>query len=330
MNTHLEKIQQVIQTEIVSKSPNLLYDPIVYTMSQGGKRIRPLLTLMSCELFGGDIEKALYPAVGVEIFHNFTLLHDDIMDKAPIRRGQPTVYKKWTENIAILSGDAMFAVAYDFLTRTDSNYVQRIIQAFNRVAVGVCEGQQYDLDFETQDKVTIPEYINMIRLKTSVLIGGALEIGGIIGNASDSDLKHLYAFGENIGLAFQLQDDWLDVYSDVEKFGKVHGGDIAVNKKTFLYLKALELANDEQSKQLKHYFSSTNRACELNEVNFDEKEKFNAVLSIYNELNIGEHTKSEMQKYQDLAMGSLSKISVSEQAKQPLKQLAESLLTRQN
>jgi geranylgeranyl diphosphate synthase type II len=290
-------------------------------MSQGGKRIRPLLTLMGCELFGGDIEKALYPAVGIEIFHNFTLLHDDIMDKAPIRRGQPTVYKKWTENIAILSGDAMFAVAYDFLTRTDSKDVQRIIQAFNRVAIGVCEGQQYDLDFETQDKVTIPEYINMIRLKTSVLIGGALEIGGIIGNASDSDLKQLYAFGENIGLAFQLQDDWLDVYSDVEKFGKVHGGDIAVNKKTFLYLKALELANNEQSKHLKHYFSSTG---------FDDKEKFNAILSIYNELNISEHTKSEMHKYQDFAMTALSQISVSELAKQPLKQLAESLLTRQN
>jgi len=321
-NTHLlEKIQHIIQTEIVSKQPNLLYDPIVYSLSQGGKRIRPLLTLMGCELFDGDVEKALYPAVGVEIFHNFTLLHDDIMDKAPIRRGQPTVYKKWNENVAILSGDAMFAVAYDFLTRTDSNYVQQVIQAFNRVAIGVCEGQQYDLDFETQHNVTIPEYINMIRLKTSVLLGGALEIGGIIGNASDSDLKHLYAFGENIGLAFQLQDDWLDVYSDVDKFGKVHGGDIAVNKKTFLYLKALELANDEQSKTLKHYFSSTD---------FDANEKFNAVLSIYNELNIGEHTKSEMQNYQDLAMNALSQIPVAPLFKEPLKNLAESLLTRQN
>ncbi len=317
----LEKIQQVIQTEIVSKQPNLLYDPIVYGLSQGGKRIRPLLTLMACEMFGGNVENALYPAVGVEIFHNFTLLHDDIMDKAPIRRGQPTVYKKWNENIAILSGDAMFAVAYDFLIRTEPSYVQRIIKAFNRVAIGVCEGQQYDMDFETQDVVSIPEYIEMIRLKTSVLLGGALEIGGIIGNASDSDLQHLYAFGENIGLAFQLQDDWLDVYSDVDKFGKVHGGDIASNKKTFLYLKALELANDEQSKQLKHYFSSTH---------FNAEEKFNAVLSIYNELHIGEYMKSEMQNYQDLAMNSLSQISVSDEAKQPLKTLAESLLTRQN
>ena len=321
-STHLlNKIQHVIETEVVSKQPNLLYDPIVYSLSQGGKRIRPLLTLMGCEMFGGDVEKALYPAVGVEIFHNFTLLHDDIMDKAPIRRGQPTVYKKWNDNVAILSGDAMFAVAYDFLTRTDSNYVQRIIQAFNRVAIGVCEGQQYDMDFETQEDVTIPEYINMIRLKTSVLIGGALEIGGIIGNASDSDLQHLYAFGENIGLAFQLQDDWLDVYSDVEKFGKVYGGDIAVNKKTFLYLKALELANDEQSKRLKHYFSSTD---------FDTTEKFNAVLSIYNELNISEHTKSEMQKYQGLAMNALSQISVPPLFKEPLKGLAEILLERQN
>ncbi|MCL2026936.1 MAG: polyprenyl synthetase family protein [Bacteroidales bacterium] len=321
-NAHLlEKIQYVIDTEVISKQPNLLYDPIVYSLSQGGKRIRPLLTLMGCELFGGNVEKALYPAVGVEIFHNFTLLHDDIMDQAPIRRGQPTVYKKWNENTAILSGDAMFAMAYDFLIRTDSNFVQRIIQAFNRVAIGVCEGQQYDLDFETQDHVTISEYVNMIRLKTSVLLGGALEIGGIIGHATDSDLKHLYAFGENIGLAFQLQDDWLDAYSDVEKFGKIHGGDIAVNKKTFLYLKALELANDEQSGQLKHYFSSTN---------FDEKEKFNAVLSIYNDLDISQHTKSEMQKYQDIAMKSLSSVLVSEQAKQPLKTLAENLLIRQN
>ncbi|MCL2682213.1 MAG: polyprenyl synthetase family protein [Bacteroidales bacterium] len=320
-STHfLEKIQHIIETEIVSKQPNLLYDPIVYSLSQGGKRIRPLLTLMSCEMFGGDVEKALYPAVGVEIFHNFTLLHDDIMDKAPIRRGQPTVYKRWNENVAILSGDAMFAVAYDFLTRTDSRYVQRIIQAFNRVAIGVCEGQQYDMDFETQANVTIPEYLEMIRLKTSVLLGGALEIGGIIGHASDSDLKHLYAFGENIGLAFQLQDDWLDVYSDVEKFGKVHGGDIAVNKKTFLYLKAIELANDEQSKRLKHYFSSTD---------FDANEKFKAVLSIYNELNISEQTKSEMQKYQDIAMDALSKISVPPLFKEPLKGLAEILLMRE-
>lgn len=316
----LEKIQHIIQTEIVSKQPNLLYDPIVYGLSQGGKRIRPLLTLMGCELFGGDIEKALYPAVGVEIFHNFTLLHDDIMDKAPIRRGQPTVYKKWNENIAILSGDAMFALAYGFLIQTEMHHVQQVIHAFNRVAIGVCEGQQYDMNFETHT-VTIPEYIEMIRLKTSVLLGGALEIGGIIADANDSDLKHLYAFGEHIGLAFQLQDDWLDVYSDVDKFGKVHGGDIASNKKTFLYLKALELADDKQSKQLKHYFSSTD---------FDADEKFKAVLSIYNELHISEQTKSEMQKYQDLAMKSLAQISVSESNKQPLKTLAEDLLIRQN
>ncbi|MDR2906705.1 MAG: polyprenyl synthetase family protein [Bacteroidales bacterium] len=317
----LDKIQHIIRTEIISKQPNLLYDPIIYGLSQGGKRIRPLLTLMGCELFGGDVEQALHPAVGVEIFHNFTLLHDDIMDKAPIRRGQPTVYKKWNENIAILSGDGMFAIAYDFLTRTEPNNVQRIIQAFNRVAVGVCEGQQYDMDFEMQEHVSIPEYIEMIRLKTSVLLGGALEIGGIIAHASHADLKQLYAFGENIGLAFQLQDDWLDVYSDVDKFGKVHGGDITSNKKTFLYLKALELANDDQSKRLKHYFSS---------IDFDADEKFNAVLSIYNDLHISEHTKSEMQKYQGMAMNALAQISVSEQAKQPLRMLAEDLLTRQN
>ncbi|MCL2414027.1 MAG: polyprenyl synthetase family protein [Bacteroidales bacterium] len=322
MNTHfLEKIQHVIETEIISKQPNLLYDPIIYSLSQGGKRVRPLLTLMGCEMFGGDVEKALYPAVGVEVFHNFTLLHDDIMDRAPVRRGQPTVYKKWNETTAILSGDAMFALAYGFMIRTDAILVQRVIQTFNRMAIGVCEGQQYDINFETQDHVTIPEYIEMIRLKTSVLLGGALEIGGIIGGANDQDLKCLCTFGENIGLAFQLQDDWLDVYSDVNVFGKIHGGDIAVNKKTFLYLKALELANADQSKQLKHYFSS---------VDFDAKEKFDAVLSIYNELNIGEHTKSEMQKYQDIAMNALSQISVSEQAKQRLKQLAENLLIRQN
>jgi len=321
MNTvFLEKIEHILQTEIVSKQPNLLYDPIIYSLSQGGKRVRPLLTLSGCEMFSGDIEKALYPAVGVEVFHNFTLLHDDIMDRAPVRRGQPTVYKKWNETTAILSGDAMFALAYGFMIRTDASLVQRVIQTFNRMAIGVCEGQQYDINFETQDRVTIPEYIEMIRLKTSVLLGGALEIGGIIGGASDSDLQHLCTFGENIGLAFQLQDDWLDVYSDVEKFGKVHGGDIAVNKKTFLYLKALELANDEQSKQLRHYFSSTN---------FDTKEKFDAVLSIYNALNIGEHTKSEMQKYQDIAMNALAQISISDEAKQPLKNLAEGLLTRQ-
>jgi len=318
-NRYFKDVQKIIETEISSKQPSLLYDPIVYSLSQKANRIRSGFTLIGCEMFGGNMENALYPAVGIEIFHNSILMHDDIIDKSPVRRGQPSVYTKWDENTAILSGDAMFALANIFMRKTDLNFIAKIMDAFTRITIGVCEGQRYDLDFETQRNVTIAEYLEMIRLKKAILLGGALEIGGIIGDASEQDLQHLRTFGENIGIAFQLQDDWLDMYGDTEKLGKIRGGDIAANKKTFLYLKALELASEEQAIRLRHYISP---------INFDPIVKFNAVSAVYNELNVGELTKAEMQKYQALAMDAWAKISVSEQAKQPLKEHAETLLKR--
>lgn len=318
----LAKVNQTIESEKFVKNPELLYLPIDYTMHLGGKRIRPVLTLAACEMFGEDIEHALYPAIGVEIFHNFTLLHDDIMDQAPIRRGKPTVYKKWNTNIAILSGDAMFALAYEYLTQTHPLKVQGVIQAFNKVAIGVCEGQQYDMDFETMPTVGIDEYIEMIRLKTSVLLGGALQVGAIIANASHHDLEHLYAFGENIGLAFQLQDDFLDVYADVDTFGKVNGGDIATNKKTFLLLSALKEAEKtatEDFNQLKYYFSSTD---------FDQQEKFNAVKTIYDRLKIPEITKHKMESFHQKALSHLAQITVEDNRKQTLQAIADNLMQR--
>ncbi len=315
------KIDLTLSAQKFEGNPPLLYEPIKYTLSQGGKRLRPLLTLLACDLFDGNIENAVYPAIGLEIFHNFTLLHDDIMDKAPIRRGKETVYKKWNTNIAILSGDTMFALAYEFMLNTDNKVIPQILPVLNQTAREVCEGQQFDMDFETQDNVSIADYIEMIRLKTAVLLGGSLKIGALIGGATPENADYLYNFGINIGLAFQLKDDLLDVFSDVEKFGKMTGGDILTNKKTFLYLKAYELAKNEELQNLNYYF------------NLPESEgtqKINGVKSVYNTLNIEQLTVDEMKNYYDLALLEFDKINISEDKKQNLLDFAKLLMDRES
>jgi geranylgeranyl diphosphate synthase type II len=316
-----DKIYKTLEEQKFEGNPPLLYEPIKYTLSQGGKRLRPLLTLLGCDLFGGNIDNAVYPAIGMEIFHNFTLLHDDIMDKAPIRRGKETVYKKWNTNIAILSGDTMFALAYEFMLKTDDKVISRILPVLNQTAREVCEGQQYDMNFETQDNVTIADYIEMIRLKTAVLLGGSLKIGAIIGGASAENADYIYNFGLNVGLAFQLKDDLLDVFSDVDKFGKMTGGDILTNKKTFLYLKAYELAKDDNLNKLNFYFKLTDK---------ESEEKVNGIKSIYNKLNIEQLTIDEMQKYYNLALHEFEKIKIAETQKQNLLDFAKQLMDRES
>ncbi|MFZ4399785.1 MAG: polyprenyl synthetase family protein [Bacteroidales bacterium] len=312
---------ETISAQKFEGNPSLLYEPINYTLSQGGKRIRPVLTLLACELFGGNIEKAVYPAIGMEIFHNFTLLHDDIMDKAPIRRGKDTVYKKWNTNIAILSGDTMFAMAYEYILKTEIKFIPDILHVLSRTAIEVCEGQQFDMNFETDDNISISDYIEMIRLKTAVLLGGSLKIGAIIGGANSESANNIYDFGINIGLAFQLKDDLLDVFSEVEKFGKITGGDILTNKKTYLYLKAFELAKGVQLQKLKHSFS-------LSENN--SQQKIDSVKSIYNELEIESLTISEMQLYYDKAIECLNKINIEPIYKKSIISFAELLMGRES
>ena len=316
-----DKIDFCLASQKFEGNPTLLYEPIKYTLSQGGKRLRPLLVLLACDLFDGDIEKAVYPAIGLEIFHNFTLLHDDIMDKAPIRRGKETVYKKWNTNIAILSGDTMFAMAYEYMLNTDNKVIPKILPVLNQTAIEVCEGQQFDMNFETQENVSIADYIEMIRLKTAVLLGGSLKIGALIGGASMEDADYLYKFGINIGLAFQLKDDLLDVFSDVEKFGKMTGGDILTNKKTYLYLKAYELAKDEDLRKLDFYFGLSEN---------EGEKKVNGVKSVYNNLNIEQLTIDEMKRYYDLALLEFDKLNISTEKKQQLNDFTKLLMNRES
>jgi len=313
------KVNEVIKGLKFPSEPPELYDPIIYTLSNGGKRLRPVMTLMACDLFGGELEKAINPAIGLEMFHNFTLLHDDIMDKAPIRRGQPTVYKKWNPGIAILSGDTMFAIAFELFTEADSDLLVKILQLVSKTAAQVCEGQQFDLNFETQSNVSIDDYLNMIRLKTAVLFATSLKIGAIIGRSKPEEAQNIYHFGENLGLAFQLMDDLLDVYADEDKFGKKRGGDILDNKKTFLYLKALEIANDQTRSILVSNFSSND---------MDPDIKIKTVAEIYNQLNIRAIVNDEIMKYYSKSMEFLRIIDVDDQRKSELIQLSKKLIKR--
>jgi geranylgeranyl diphosphate synthase type II len=303
------------------QKPEGLYEPINYILSLGGKRIRPVLLLMGCNLFNDNIAQALPASFAIEIFHNFSLLHDDIMDEAPLRRGKPTVHIKYNQNTGILSGDVMLVYAYEFFLQLDDKLkIPIIIKTFNKVAIEVCEGQQYDMDFETRNDVTIDEYIKMIELKTSVLIAGGLKIGAIIGGSSEEDANHLYEFGRNIGIAFQLQDDILDTFGDPEKFGKKVGGDIVQNKKTFLVLKALELGNDEQCDKLSALMSIDSE---------DENVKIEAVKSIFNELQIREAAEQLMESYLELAFDHLSAVNVVEEKKEVLIKLSNELMGRE-
>ena len=298
--------------------PKELYAPIAYTLLQSGKRLRPMLCLLANDLFGGDEQEALWPALALETLHNFTLIHDDIMDQAPLRRGKETVYQKWNSNIAILSGDAMLTMALQFALKPKNG--AHIARLLGKVAREVCEGQQLDLNYETQSNVTIDEYLEMIRLKTAVLLATSLQMGATIANAKEPDIQHIYDFGINLGMSFQLQDDSLDLYSDVETFGKRHGGDIADNKKTYLYLKALELASENDRKRLQHLFTLR--------IDHDEEEKIEEVKGIYDRLHVKEAAEKVMADYDRKAYESLNAIDLPEERKVHLRTFAEMLSDR--
>jgi geranylgeranyl diphosphate synthase type II len=299
--TQLQSLQNQFNVALemleLPSEPKLLYEPVSYTLSNGGKRMRPLLVLMGCKVFSEDISQAIHPAIGIEVFHNFTLLHDDIMDNAPIRRGKPSVHTKWNSNIAILSGDAMMILAYQELCKTDSSVLSQVLEVFNKIALEVCEGQQLDMDFETSENVSIADYVNMIRLKTAVVLGGGLKVGAIIGKADAEQANLLYQFGLNTGIAFQLQDDILDIYGESQKVGKQKGGDIISSKKTFLLLKALELAEGEQSKDLRKWLKSD-----------AETEKVNAVTEIYDQLGIRKLAEERMWQYYNEGISNLNQV----------------------
>jgi geranylgeranyl diphosphate synthase type II len=296
--------------------PANLYDPCRYMMQLGGKRIRPVLCLMGNELFGDVHPDAYHAATAVELFHNFTLLHDDIMDNAPLRRGKETVYKKYGMSAGILSGDVMNIYAYDHLAKVSPALLPELLKLFNRTAIEVCEGQQLDMDFETRNNVTIDEYLHMITLKTSVLLAASLEMGALIGGASAGNAKLLYEFGKNMGIAFQLQDDYLDAFGDPEKVGKQPGGDIRANKKTFLLLKAYELANPEQRHVLEQLMPT------------ESEKKVDLVMVMYRALGVDKHAEQIKNHYAQLAFDSLEKTAVLQKRKDALHQLASQLLQR--
>lgn len=324
MNTQFETLlsevnRKISDLEFESSAKNL-YDPISYTLDLGGKRIRPVLTLMSNLMFGGTNEQAISAALAIEIFHNFTLLHDDVMDHAEIRRGKPTVHKKWNENSAILSGDAMLIVAYQHLSKTNPDKLPLVLQVFSQTALEVCEGQQFDMEFETRSDVTASEYLEMIRLKTAVLLGCALKTGAIIGGADENQQEAIYKFGELIGLAFQLKDDLLDVYGDVSKFGKNIGGDIVSNKKTYLLIQALHHANAHQKEALNTWIKS---------VDFDRDVKIQAVTEIYNQIGVKQIAETLMTEYYNEALSYLKKLGLETEKTAPLLNLAEKLMYRE-
>lgn len=319
----VEKIQELINNYIDDQNfkgnPPELYAPIEYILRQGGKRMRPTLCLLSCELFGGDIEDCVVPAVATEIFHNFTLVHDDIMDQAPLRRGMETVYSKWNSDIALLSGDTMLIKAFQYVLAIRKEYSYDVFAELCKVALEVCEGQQFDLNFETQDDVTLDAYLEMIRLKTAVLLGSVLKIGAIVAGADAKNQKAIYDFGINLGMAFQLQDDMFDCYGDVKVFGKMIGGDIADNKKTYLYLKALELASDEDRNTLLQLFKMPKGR--------DEK-KMETVLNIYAKYDVKKIVTELMTDYYENSLKNLDDIDADEKRKQILRDYAEYLYKR--
>lgn len=306
-----------LNEKIRAKEPLNLYEPIKYILDLGGKRIRPLLVLLAADLFGGNSKKALPAALAVEVFHNFTLIHDDIMDSALLRRGKPTVHHKWNENIGILSGDAMLIQAYSFIEEYPDAIYRKIMKVFNKTAIEVCEGQQYDMDFETISDVSIEQYLEMIQLKTSVLLASAFEIGAIIGNSSDVDRNLMYQFGLNLGLAFQIQDDYLDTFGDEKSFGKRIGGDILENKKTYLYLSALNSANSDEQQELHELFKLV-----------DDEAKIKLVTQFYADKNIPNKAQNAINYYTNLAFDYVDKLSLSAENKNVLIDLGTNLMNR--
>lgn len=317
------KYQELVTNQIDlledNRSKLALYDPVSYILSIGGKRLRPVLTLISTDLFDGKTEDSYKPALGIEMFHNFTLLHDDIMDDAPIRRGKATVHEKWDINSAILSGDVMFVQAFVMVTSCKTKYLRSVLDLFNVTAIEVCEGQHLDMEFETREDVTIPEYIEMIKLKTSVLVGCALKLGAILADASEEQANLIYDFGLNLGIAFQIQDDILDVFGDATLFGKQVGGDILANKKTYLLIKALENANENQEEELNNWMNSNNHQAE---------QKVEAVTAIFNDLKVKEQAESVMWSYYDKSIESLNQLNLPKNKYDYLLNFAKGIMVR--
>lgn len=316
-----EDILGIVNSEISKTEYNIdpqsLFEPITYILSLGGKRVRPALTLMSYNLYRDDVLRVVPVALAIEVFHNFTLLHDDLMDRADMRRGKPTVHIKWGDNTAVLSGDAMLIEAYKEIAKVDSEYLKPVLNLFSVTATEICCGQQYDMEFEQRIDVTIPEYLEMIRLKTAVLLGCALKEGAIVAGAPDEDANNLYDFGINVGLGFQLKDDLLDVYGDSANFGKRIGGDILCNKKTFLLINALE---DSASKGgLMEW---------INKTNYSEEAKIEAVTAIYDKLNLKQKSEELINRYYREAISCLDKVNVDRNKKKELYSLAENLMSR--
>jgi geranylgeranyl diphosphate synthase type II len=319
----LEELSELLEKALTNlnfpEEPQNLYKPIEYILSSGGKRIRPVLTLSACNMFKESVDQAIFPALAVEVFHNFTLVHDDIMDNADIRRGKETIHKKWNNNVGILAGDAMSILAYKLLAKTEKQFVVPIMEVFNDFSLGVCEGQQLDMDFEGAKYVTQEEYTRMIELKTAVLLKGALQIGAIIGEAKDQDVSEIGRFGKNIGIAFQLQDDLLDVYGDTKVFGKMQGGDIIANKKTILTIKAFNNAKGTTLDALNSLYQSSN---------IDASLKIAEVVRIFNETNVKAETELLISNYYGKAMESIEKINISPSRKEVLTTLANRIMTR--
>jgi geranylgeranyl diphosphate synthase type II len=319
----LSNYQNIITEEFsnlhIEKQPKNLYEPIDYILSLGGKRIRPVLTLMAADIFDGDFKKAISAAKAVEMFHNFSLVHDDIMDDAPLRRGNETVHEKWNLNTGILSGDAMLILAYQYFEDYEPKIFQALAKLFSKTALEVCEGQQYDVDFETRDDVTIPEYLKMIEYKTAVLLGAAMKMGAIVAETTEENTNLVYNFGLNLGIAFQLQDDFLDAFGNPETFGKQVGGDIIENKKTYLYLKAMEFSDAANKQQLLHLFSIQPQ---------DNADKIESVKTIFNASGASQATQDAIANYTEKAFETLEKMHLSEDKKMILRLFGDKLMNR--
>lgn len=312
IKTHFEELK-------LTKEPKNLYEPIQYIISLGGKKMRPVLTLMASEIFNGSLENAIHAAAAIEVFHNFSLIHDDIMDDAPLRRGYQTVHEKWNINTGILSGDAMLILAYQYFENYEPIIFQKLAKLFSKTALEVCEGQQYDVDFETRDDVTISEYLKMIEYKTAVLVGAAMKMGAIVAETTEENANLIYDFGLNLGIAFQLQDDYLDAFGDPETFGKQVGGDIIENKKTYLYLKALAQSDNEEKEQLLHLFSIQPN---------DNTDKIESVKTIFNNSGASKETQIAIKEYTLKAFETLNKMHISNEKKEILRTFGEKLMNR--
>jgi geranylgeranyl diphosphate synthase type II len=319
------ELKKMVNKAILNLSYNeeaeKLNDPVKYILSIGGKRLRPVLALMTCNLYSDKIDEAVIPATGLEVFHNFTLVHDDIMDNAPVRRNVPTVHSKWNINQAVLSGDVMAFIANECFLQTPSRFLIKVFKVFNKAAIEVCVGQQLDIDFEKAAIVSIEEYLRMIELKTAALLAASAKIGAIMGGADDKDSELLYEFGRNLGMAFQIQDDLLDIYGDIKVFGKIMGGDIISNKKTFMLVKALEIASFEQARQIHELFSLKD---------FDPDTKVKKVVSIYDQLNIKSISESLASDYINSAFELLERLDAPKERKMELSGIANSLIGRNN